>query len=47
MLHLLREKSIEKALENFKSPESIPENNINFAREKGLASMKLLRDSCL
>ncbi len=47
MLHLLREESIERALENFKSPQSIPDNNINFAREKGLVYMKLLRDSCL
>jgi hypothetical protein len=47
MLHLLREISIDKALENFKSPENIPDSNINFAREKGLVYMKLLRDSCL
>ena len=47
MLHLLREESIERALENFKSPQSIPDNNINFAREKGLVYMKLLRESCL
>jgi hypothetical protein len=47
MLHLLREESIERALENFKSPESIPDNNINFAREKGLVYMKLLRENCL
>ena len=45
MLHLLREESIDKALENFKSPESIPARNINFAREKGLAYMKMLRDA--
>ena len=47
MLHLLREESIDKALEHFKSPENIPETNINFAREKGLVYMKLLRDNCL
>lgn len=47
MLHLLREESIDKALENYKSPENIPDRNINFAREKGLAYMKLLRDTCL
>ena len=44
MLHLLREESIDKALENYKSPENIPERNINFAREKGLVYMKMLRD---
>ena len=43
MLQLLREESIDKALENYKSPESIPVRNINFAREKGLAYMKTLR----
>ena len=45
MLHLLREESIDRALENFKSPESIPARNINFAREKGLTYMKMLRDA--
>ncbi len=47
MLHLLREESIDKALANYKSPENIPERNINFAREKGLLYMKMLRDACL
>ena len=47
MLHLLREESIDKALEHYKSPEDIPDRNINFAREKGLAYMKMLRDACL
>jgi hypothetical protein len=45
MLHLLREESIDKVLENYKDPESIPTRNINFAREKGLAYMKMLRDA--
>lgn len=47
MLHLLREDSIEKALERYPDPESIPEHNIDFARRKGLAHMKMLRDACL
>jgi uncharacterized protein len=47
MLHLLREADIDKALENYSSPENIPERNINFAREKGLVYMKMLRDACL
>jgi uncharacterized protein len=46
MLHLLREESIDKALENYKSPEKIPDRNINFAREKGEVYMKMLRDAC-
>ena len=45
MLHLLREESIDKALEHYKSPESIPDRNINFTREKGLVYMKMLRDA--
>lgn len=45
MLHLLREDSIDKALEHYKDPESIPERNINFTREKGLVYMKMLRDA--
>lgn len=47
MLHLLREERIDKALKNYNSPENIPERNINFAQEKGLAYMKMLRDTCL
>ena len=47
MLHLLREASIDKALKNYKNPENIPDININFAREKGLVYMKMLRDGCL
>lgn len=46
MLHLLRESSIDKALEHYDDPESIPDNNISFAREKGVIYMKMLRDSC-
>jgi hypothetical protein len=46
MLHLLRESSIDKALEHYDNPEAIPERNINFAREKGEAYMQMLRDGC-
>lgn len=35
MLHLLREESLERAVESYPHPESIPENNIQLAREKG------------
>src|SRR5688572_8709772 len=45
MLHLLREESIDRALANYKDPESIPVRNINFAKEKGLAYLKMLRDA--
>ncbi len=47
MLHLLRESSIDKALEQYEHPENIPERNISFAREKGMLYMKMLRDNCL
>jgi hypothetical protein len=47
MLHLLRESAIDKALEHYKDPEAIPGTNINFAREKGLVYMKMLRDACM
>lgn len=47
MLHLLRESSIDKALEHYSKPEDIPPQNINFARAKGIVYMKMLRDSCL
>jgi len=47
MLHLLREKTIEQVLQHYRNPEQIPERNILFAREKGLAYLKMLWDSCL
>ncbi|MFN0083366.1 MAG: DUF1415 domain-containing protein [Ferruginibacter sp.] len=47
MLHLLREDSITKVLENFNDPDSIPEKNIDFAKTKGLEYMKMLAASCL
>jgi hypothetical protein len=47
MLHLLREESIERVLENFRDPDSIPSNNIAFAKQKGFAAMEALRNSCL
>ena len=47
MLHLLREERIEQALLRYSSPNAIPENNIKFACEKGVAYMKMLRDACL
>ena len=47
MLHLLREESVEQALQRYPNPEQIPERNIHFAREKGIVYMKMLRDACL
>ena len=47
MLHILRESSITNALKYYAHPEGIPQRNIEFAREKGLLYMQLLRASCL
>ncbi|MBI3883159.1 MAG: DUF1415 domain-containing protein [Sphingobacteriales bacterium] len=47
MLHLLREDSITAALEKYAGSGEIPEKNIDFARQKGIAYMKALRDACL
>jgi hypothetical protein len=47
MLHLLREDDITNALKHYPNSSAIPETNINFARGKGEAYMKMLRDSCL
>ncbi len=46
MLHLLREASIDKALERYKNPENIPAANIAFAQGKGFSAMNRLRESC-
>jgi hypothetical protein len=47
MLHLLREESLELALENYPNPDAIPERNVKFAREKGLGYMQVLLESCM
>ena len=47
MLHILREESITKVLEHYQDAHKIPENNIAFAREKGLVYMQALRASCI
>ena len=47
MLHLLREESIERVLKSFKDPDSIPERNIAFAKQKGFAAMEALRQACI
>ncbi|MBC7848869.1 MAG: DUF1415 domain-containing protein [Chitinophagaceae bacterium] len=47
MLHLLREDSVEKALEKYPDAEEIPERNIRYANEKGMDYFKKLWESCL
>ena len=46
MLHILREDSIEKALENYPNPESIPERNIQLTKDLGLEQMKNTLAEC-
>lgn len=46
MFHLLREASVEKAIKNHPDADAIPERNIEYAREQGLAKMEeLLKQS--
>lgn len=47
MLHILREDDIDEALARYPNHEDIPDRNIKFTRDKGLAYMKMLRDACL
>lgn len=47
MLHLIRECSIESALQHFPHPESIPERNITLTRQLGLAKMQALLAACI
>lgn len=46
MLHLIREASIEKALEFYPNPENIPTRNIKLTRELGLEKMQALLAAC-
>lgn len=46
MLHILRESSIEKALESFPNPENIPDRNIQLTTDLGLKVMKNLLQKC-
>jgi hypothetical protein len=47
MLHLIREASLERALEIYPNPESIPERNIKVARDKGAEQMREIIGKCL
>lgn len=42
MLHILREASIDAVLEKYNNPAIIPERNITFAQQKGIAFMQQL-----
>ena len=47
MFHLLREASVELAIKNHSDADSIPERNVEYAREQGLDKMKLLLQQCM
>ena len=47
MLHIIREKSLEIALENYPNPESIPERNIAYLRALGLDKVQAMLQACL
>ncbi|MEZ4893043.1 MAG: DUF1415 domain-containing protein [Saprospiraceae bacterium] len=47
MLHLLRESSVSEAVDNYPDIDKVPERNMSFARQKGLAFMQGLRNACL
>lgn len=46
MLHLIREISIEKALNTYPHPERIPERNIKLARQLGRESLQTILQKC-
>jgi uncharacterized protein len=46
MLHILREDSVTRAVENYPNVDDIPTQNIRFAQAKGLAYMEALRAKC-
>ena len=46
MLHILREASVERALESFPNPENIPSRNIKLTQEMGLQAMRALLAAC-
>lgn len=46
MLHLIREKSLEKALERYPHPEMIPLDNIKKTRKMGVQKLKEIIKAC-
>jgi len=47
MLHILREASVEAALQSYPNPETIPKRNIAHTRDLGLEMMQRLLTDCL
>jgi len=46
MLHLIREASLERALNSFPNPEKIPERNIILTRQLGLEKLQAILEKC-
>ncbi len=46
MIHVLRETSLEKAIDSYPNPEQIPERNIALMRELGFAKVQTLLKAC-
>ncbi|MCX7084588.1 MAG: DUF1415 domain-containing protein [Methylococcales bacterium] len=46
MIHVLRETSLEKAIDSYPNPEQIPERNIELMRELGIAKVQSLLAAC-
>ncbi len=46
MLHLLRESSIDEAVDSHPDPDGIPERNIRLTRQLGLSQMQALLAAC-
>ncbi len=47
MLHIIREESIEKALQHYPNPEQIPDRNIELTRQLGLETLKKIFAECI
>lgn len=47
MIHILREESVSRAIDSYPDIDSIPQKNMAFARQRGLAYMKKVAASCL
>ena len=46
MFHLLRENSVSLAVDTYPNIEDVPEQNMLYARKKGLVYMQALREAC-
>ncbi|MBV1914438.1 MAG: DUF1415 domain-containing protein [Pseudomonadales bacterium] len=47
MLHIIREESLERALDKTANPEKIPERNIQLARQLGTKKLQQLLNKCI